>query len=175
MCSSLTLGFSRDSTTCMPLDMLCSRLRRCLTDLDSLSLLHSAMSAILSLVGSARDPAQANMLHKLTLDSNDSQALQLIVLARYLLGVPKLTLGKPQRSVGFCMPPQTDSVPLSQVSCFFYKVQVTCNTVVSKGVICKVSCSAVFAPILKSVCAVVQGETTLTVQMRTRHGLSRWR
>ena len=50
----------------MPLVMLCSRLRRYLTDLESLSLLHSAMSAILSLVGSARDPANPNMLHELT-------------------------------------------------------------------------------------------------------------
>ncbi len=118
MCSSLTLGFSRDSTTCMPLVMLCSRLRRCLTDLDSLSLLHSAMSAILSLVGSARDPAQAKILHKLPLNSNNLQAFQQLVLARYPLGVPKLTLGKPQRSIGSCMRPQTDSVPLSQVRSF---------------------------------------------------------
>ena len=50
----------------MPLVMLCSRLRRYLTDLESLSLLHSAMSAILSLVGSARDPANFNVLHELT-------------------------------------------------------------------------------------------------------------
>ena len=121
MCSSLTLGFSRDSTTWMPLVMLCSRLRRCLTDLDSLSLLHSAISAILSLVGSARDPAQHHILHKLTLDSDNLQAFQVIVLARYLLGVPKLTFGKPQRSIGFCMRPQTDSVPLSQVRSFFIK------------------------------------------------------